>query len=391
MATAVRQLDECTCGTRSLLGHRVREFLVWLLLGWAEPLPHFFKKRHESMLRSYERSVGMLIQSVRQFAPDDAEIAKLVAEFDARPANDGQGTKIYARFETLLDIDARLIAAMPDDILVARRWLLLNRFRRIAPERAYAEYEASLPPSTDKLRATDPDAIRPDLVNLNNYMQQLYVLNIQREQVLAGIKWWLLTRVMLIMLVMGGLLLSILIQQPTWPYWPTLPPLFIGLVLIYLAGTVGAVTSISRKFQDIAKQNILSSDPLNEIVALNSGRESVAVSIMAGGIFALLIYLLVATGSASTLGLHSSLFPSIHQQREWVAIADGKKKTDRLIIRGWDDMPEGIEAVSLGMGFAYGGDLFRMLLLSFLAGFAERLVPDSIDRLIKREKAARES
>ncbi|MFD2430794.1 hypothetical protein ACFSUK_27455 [Sphingobium scionense] len=60
-------------------------------------------------------------------------------------------------------------------------------------------------------------------------------------------------------------------------------------------------------------------------------------------------------------------------------------------MRANDDVPSGIAKLSKGLGFFYTGDILRMMLLAFLAGFAERLVPDSIDRLVRKEKAVKDA
>lgn len=50
-----------------------------------------------------------------------------------------------------------------------------------------------------------------------------------------------------------------------------------------------------------------------------------------------------------------------------------------------DCMPVWIAEIGKHLGFRSYPDFFKMLLLAFLAGFAERLVPDAIDRLTRRQ------
>ena len=182
---------------------------------------------------------------------------------------------------------------------------------------------------------------------------------------------------------------------------------------------VGAVVSISRKFQDIGGQNILLADPFNELISLNFSRESVAGSIAAGGVFALVLYLMVVSGSTDALGLEVRFFPSLTERRMIIDPLEANQpppsakphnpigatpkpdpqktpkeepvKQGQYVVRAPDDVPPGIGKLSKELGFFYTGDILRMMLLAFLAGFAERLVPDSIDRLVRKEKAVKDA
>ena len=194
--------------------------------------------------------------------------------------------------------------------------------------------------------------------------------------------------------IVSMIFLAVTTNSPNFYWWPIMPAMVLGLTIVFLVGNIGAVVSISRKFQDIAKSNILKGDPFNELVSLESGRQSVAVSIMSGGIFALFLYLVVATGSVASLGPQLQVFPTVTNQI--VPQVRGEAPSKRIALCAIakcenDNVPEGIRMISEAMGFKYAADILRMMLLAFLAGFAERLVPDSIDRLIKREKDAQAS
>lgn len=342
-----------------------------------------------------------------------ADTASGTVEDGASDAEDGavweeEAAGQRSRFECFVELDAQLIAIIPDDFLVARRWVLLDRMRRVAPQKAMIEYEASRPPSLQQESYGDAAAIRADLLSLSAYMQQLYILNARREQTLASIKWWLLSRVLGVVVAIA--LIFWLATTPTPGWFPGapwhLPWMPAALTLVFLTGMVGAVVSISRKFHDIGGQNILLADPFNELVSLNFSRESVAGSIATGGVFALVLYLMVVSGSTDALGLDVRFFPSLTERRMIIDPPEGRKslppgpkkssseagvRQAEYIVRANDDVPSGIAKLSKGLGFFYTGDILRMMLLAFLAGFAERLVPDSIDRLVRKEKAVKDA
>jgi len=326
-------------------------------------------------------------------------------------------------FEHYVEIDAQMIAIIPDDFLVARRWVLLDRMRRIAPQKALIEYEGSLPPSMDKDLREDADKIRADLLSLSTYMQQLYVLNSRREETLASVKWWLFSRSVAVVLMIAVIFLLATTTGPRLSWWRELPWMPTAMAVLFLTGMIGAVVSISRKFQDIGGQNILVADPFNELVSLNFSRESVACSIMAGGVFAMVLYLVVISGSAAAMGLDLRFFPSLTAQRTIIDLPaeGGAAATNRMqetersktssqpapgatseqeapasgrlsyVLRAPDHVPGGIAKLSKALGFFYDADILRMMLLAFIAGFAERLVPDSIDRLVRKEKAVKDA
>jgi hypothetical protein len=54
-------------------------------------------------------------------------------------------------------------------------------------------------------------------------------------------------------------------------------------------------------------------------------------------------------------------------------------------------MPQQISEIGAHLGFEEYPDFLKMLLLAFLAGFAERLVPDALDRLIQRRSGQPEA
>lgn len=388
---------------------RLGEFFRRLVLGSHGACDGYFNGPQNGLVKTYESALRAQVANL--FGAQKHKVLLEKFELMLKGVESLEGRQ---RLEAMFGIDAQLIAEMPDDLLFARRWTIVDRFRRIASARAYQAYEASLPAATDSDRREDADKLRPDLGNLANYVQQSYLLNLERERALASLKWWLLSRATMVVAFTALLLAAYSIRAPH-PLMEA-PASAIALFLVLVTGMIGAITSVTRKFQELARNNVLEGDPFNDIVALNAGRPSVAVSVVSGGIFAWFLYAMVAAGPLSQTGWAVGLLPSIDSSAApetrcaqkptsgTQAIVVDQKATPAndktckdgsvmVVIKpqiAEANLPDMFDTLAMnGLGFANGSDLLRMLLLAFLAGFAERLVPDTIDRLIKREKSVR--
>lgn len=135
--------------------------------------------------------------------------------------------------------------------------------------------------------------------------------------------------------------------HPTWSWWPALSePTIIGLELLVgtsAAAVLGSMVSVQARLQD-PKVEV---DPFYRYVQTHADRLSIAVvSPIFAGVFGLVIYALIASGLSG-----GKAFP----------------RFDKLIA------PNPPLA-----------DVTLLLLYGFLAGFAERLVPDALTRIAAR-------
>jgi hypothetical protein len=89
---------------------------------------------------------------------------------------------------------------------------------------------------------------------------------------------------------------------------------------------------------------------------------------VSAGVFAVLLYFLVAGGMAETLGLSGGIFPST---------CPGEPEPDVVSFAG---------SIARTIGLCGQQDLLRMFLFAFAAGYAERLVPDVLSRITRAEK-----
>jgi len=121
---------------------------------------------------------------------------------------------------------------------------------------------------------------------------------------------------------------------------------WIWLVVVPLVGALGGLISSQRRVQSIPSVG----ESLTDMTNLHFYRPSLTVSAMSGAIFAAVLCMLFASGL-----LKGSLFPTVDLS---VPFNPSVHMTS--------------------------GDKGRLLIWCFIAGFAERFVPDTLDRLVSR-------
>jgi hypothetical protein len=156
-----------------------------------------------------------------------------------------------------------------------------------------------------------------------------------RKRRLAFVAWIGLP-IMVVLIVLTAFLRNMVFQQWIW------------LVLVPLVGALGGLISSQRRVQSIPSVG----ESLTDMTNLYFYQPSVIVSAMSGAIFAAILCMLFASGLISSnlfptldISVHETFVPSVHMT---------------------------------------SGDLGKLLIWCFIAGFAERFVPDTLDRLVSR-------
>ena len=255
--------------------------------------------------------------------------------------NDGPITMgdLYA-FET------EILRLQPEERLGRRAYNLRAKYQDIAGRRLYEEYLASNPPKT--LDA----GLREDLENILGEFHWMYTITPEREEIRARVSKRLSLSAGIVVgtILVLGLLYYALVAD-------SLPVL--GAVLIM--GVLGAYVSIQRRLQTASSEG----DPIVGILELQKSKFNVTfVALISGAVFAGLLYLMFI-GQL----VQGSLFPGINYSTP-------QSQTEEVTTL----FPK-VSAFLASFGPATVADIGKLLVWSFIAGFAERFVPDALDRL----------
>lgn len=133
-------------------------------------------------------------------------------------------------------------------------------------------------------------------------------------------------------------------------------------VVVLLAGIMGGLISLQRRLQSTSEET----DPLISLFGLANAGAEVMLAPVSGAVFALLLYVLFISGL-----VQGALFPSIYTPDSY---------------EGWKSITFGV--MSYYVGPKTGTDFGKLLVWCFIAGFAERFIPDTLDRLLQKSQAA---
>lgn len=227
-------------------------------------------------------------------------------------------------------------------------WSLRSRYRDIAGLREYEAYLASKPP--DPAGQVEEKALRADIEYLLGEIYLRYAITPINQMVSDRIS----KRVTIVILIGVGIILLVVILNVMGvkqsPPATLLPVLFVG--------AMGGLLSMQQRYQSISREG----DPIDNISELTQGWSRLFLPAISGAIFAGLLYMMVIGGL-----LQGDLFPAIPKATE---------------------NPEGVGLLDL---LQHGrpdssSSYAKLIIWSFLAGFAERFVPDTLSGFISKRE-----
>ncbi|MGZ3276896.1 MAG: hypothetical protein ACXWKT_02190 [Caulobacteraceae bacterium] len=292
-----------------------------------------------------------------------AELVASVVEFQqalavAQPAEQQILHEGWASPDVMDQISAAVLAR----IIIARgmtpearlRYVqhLQGRYEVAVGPQAFAKYAATVPDGV----LTDPAKLQAELDTLSYRLRLAYGVIYKRDRLLRRV-WWCCAGLLMASLL--WVVSAVLFQD-----WTASSPPWLNYCLVAVLGLGGALTSIARRASRILEPGPLFEDPVFQMSALDSGASSLFVAGLTGPVFALILMLLFMSGTVDFGGLtpkfdNAQLGPHPAAQ------------LFNFNVFHW--------TLTVKSGF----DGAKLCIWSFIAGFAEQLVPDALDRFIK--------
>jgi hypothetical protein len=338
--------------------------------------------------------------------PDAVETAirKIADAIRAKP-------RLERTYADLLSLEIAVNKLRSEADLRREAWAVRTRYRDLAGDKAYEVYQASNPPDP---RLAPVEELRSDILQIINEFHWIYAFAPLREKtrsrLLKSVFW---TTVAMVVLALGLATVAYFrlspAKQPAISSSKssnghsqpgesrTLPILPIVLAM----GMIGGYISLQQRIQGIPS----SGDPILNIAELSDSVFSVYLSPVSGAVFAAMIYIIFIAkllvgplfpviasppihcdgNSSQTSGSNQSVVAGALPSSTAKATdleANGSSSTDQPK----DKCPSSVDFSTFvnETGPATGMDFALLLFWAFVAGFAERLVPDTIDRLVNQ-------
>lgn len=257
----------------------------------------------------------------------------------------------------LWSLEIAILSNLEKPELLRRTWIIRQKFRAQMGEEIYRHYLASLPASINDealVQTGEKDAgvltdnvyeiLKCDAVNIGRQLQRLGYSKTLRNDSINQKKIHAIW-------AMAGLLAVAIIA-----FFTLSEGAYKFLLLVTYSGMIGAMLSLLQRLQNASNTPATFTDSVLDAddVAQNMSISYLLSLIVSGGVFAIIVYVLAASG----------LFN----------IADVLPKLEADAAHPFP-MPT-------GNGYA------RLLIVCFLSGFAERLLPDKLDSLIQKAKSS---
>lgn len=270
----------------------------------------------------------------------------------------------------LWTLEQLIIKKLPDKTLLRRTWIFREKFRSQLGDGIYKKYYENLPKSlTDEslkdtsIASPDYDMLREDMANIARQLQWLLYYKIRRNQSINGRKKFVIIS-MLLLVIFGTLPFSNLNLKFPSLYSSENEIAIKFLLIIMYSGITGTAISLLQRIEkasNVAPHFTDSALDANDI-SRNISNWYILSLLASGAVFALLVYFISIAGIFNVVDFLPKLEPG----------SSTKYLDFNMIFKHLIIMPDNPK------------DFAKLLIACFLSGFAERLIPDMLDSLIKK-------
>jgi hypothetical protein len=266
-----------------------------------------------------------------------------------------------------------LVRLLPIEKLPRKVWALRARYREVAGLREYEAYLASKPPTVDFL---DPNAfgqletqLRADIDFLLSEIHFRYAMEpirqLERTKLATDVA---LATVVGIIVILGFGFYLFLVDAGFLNKESDFPGATI--VVCMFSGAMGGLISMQQRFQSLSNEG----DQIHNVTQLVYGKLGIWVSAITGAISAVVLLLIFAAGL-----LQGDLFPQMREISNPDPILGSVKEPFSFLDFFRQAGPGSIN------NFA------KLVVWSFIAGFAERFVPDTLSRFVSRKQLEKQA
>jgi hypothetical protein len=242
-----------------------------------------------------------------------------------------------------------IFTLQPPEVVNRNAWIIRERFREIAGSTVYEKYIASSIP-TDTDTPEKMSLLKADLTRILDVLHWHYSLIPMRERMRKSLTKYCVLYVTAYTALAGVLLHAFHLYGNDFAA---------VLTCVVYWGIIGGFVSSQRRMERLPSDG----DPLIGVFGLDSADYYLWLSPMLGGIFAVILMLMFVAGI-----LKGTVFPDF--------IIPARKEGLSYFEFAWRTLPRASD------------DYAKLFVWAFLAGFAERLVPDSLDRLSSKLNAS---
>lgn len=338
-------------------------------------LPEYGKLLFDHLCAEYSKGISHLT---------DPEEREEIERIKKQRAQDDLAWKDIYCFEQLMLRHAGL------DELKRKIKTLRSQFRNIAGAKDYDVYLAAKPPDLET--ETNLGRLQQDSQFLLNEFYLRYSLMSAREHMRNNLLK-IAALMAVVAIITGGVFTYVnfnpmLSDKLGWGYGVT------TLAVVMFVGIVGALISMQQRIQSAASEG----DPIYIYSMLTHGRFGVFLSPISGAVFSVALYMMFTGGLLS-----GKIFPTIAtveppaktspapQSSITATTTESPLPTSTPMPKSTSAEPIFLNRFLKDTGPATGIDYALLVIWAFIAGFAERFVPDALNRLVARSDSGRES